>query len=128
MAMTAHVVYAAVDAARPATTSPEVIETVIRGVIGFDGLLISDDLSMKALGGDFRDRARDALAAGCDVVLHCNGDMSEMRAVSAGVSPLAGRARERAASALARLCEPEPFDAIAERARFDAAFDGRRAA
>jgi beta-N-acetylhexosaminidase len=129
MAMTAHVVYAAVDPDRPATTSAAVIGTVIRGLIGFDGLLISDDLSMKALSGDFTGRARDALAAGCDVVLHCNGGLDEMKAVAAGLRPLAGRALERANRALTRLPPaPQPFDAPAARERFDAAFAGRWAA
>jgi beta-N-acetylhexosaminidase len=129
MAMTAHVLYSAVDAARPATTSRAVISQVIRGHIGFDGLLMSDDLSMKALSGSFSSRARAALAAGCDVVLHCNGDMAEMKAVLSGTKALAGRAKARAAAALARLARtPEPFDAEAARARFDAAFDGRWAA
>ena len=103
MAMTAHVVYAAVDRERPATTSRAVIDEVIRGAIGFDGVLISDDLSMRALGGDFRDRAESALAAGCDMVLHCNGDMAEMQAVASGAAPLAGEAAARAARALAIL-------------------------
>ena len=125
MAMTAHVVYAAIDARAPATTSAEVIERIIRQAIGFDGLLMSDDLSMKALSGDFTERARAALAAGCDVALHCNGDMAEMKAVLAGTGPLAGRAAHRAAAALGRLPRaPEPFDCEAGRARFAAAFDG----
>jgi beta-N-acetylhexosaminidase len=129
MAMTAHVVYTAIDPKRPATTSRKAIRDVMRGTIGFDGLIMSDDLSMKALSGDFAERARASLAAGCDVVLHCNGDMAEMRAVIAGCRPLAGRAKARAASALARLAKtPEPFDAAEARARFDAAFDGRWAA
>jgi beta-N-acetylhexosaminidase len=128
MAMTAHVVYAAVDAGRPATTSPVVIERVIRGAIGFDGLLMSDDLSMNALSGDFAERARDCLAAGCDVVLHCNGGMAEMEAVAAGAAPLAMRAAARAASALARLSTPEPFDVEEARRAFDAAFGDRWAA
>jgi len=129
MAMTAHVVYTAVDPRRPATTSSKAIRQVVRGAIGFDGLLMSDDLSMKALSGDFAERARASLAAGCDVVLHCNGDMAEMKAVMAGVKPLAGRAKARAAAALARLAKtPEPFDAAEGRARFDAAFAGRSAA
>ena len=125
MAMTAHVVYSAIDADAPATTSQRVISRVIRGSIGFDGLLMSDDLSMKALNGDFTARARAALDAGCDVVLHCNGDMAEMRAVLAGTGGLAGTARDRADAALARLCAPEPFDAVGGRAKFDAAFEGR---
>ncbi len=127
--MTAHVVYAAFDAERPATTSPVVIGPVIRGEIGFDGLLISDDLSMKALTGGLAERARDALAAGCDIVLHCNGGIGEMVQV-AGASPvLAGRARERADAALARIAGPtEAFDAEAGARRFAAAFSDRRAA
>src|SRR5262249_26416454 len=81
MAMTAHVVYTAIDPARPATTSPTVVREIIRGEIGFDGLLISDDTSMKALSGDFPDKAAAILAAGVDIVLHCNGMMEEMRGI-----------------------------------------------
>jgi beta-N-acetylhexosaminidase len=129
IAMTAHVVYAAFDRRRPATTSRTVIREVIRGRIGFDGLLVSDDLSMKALDGDFTARAKASLAAGCDIVLHCNGDPAEMEAVVAGARPLKGRAKARAAAALARLARaPEPFDAQEGGARFDAAFEGRWAA
>ena len=126
MAMTAHVVFTAVDPKRPATTSPKVLRQVVRGAIGFDGLVMTDDLSMKALGGDFTSRARASLAAGCDVVLHCNGSLDEMKAVLAGTKALAGRAAGRAKAALARLAKaPEPFDAEEGRARFDAAFGGR---
>ena len=103
MAMTAHVVYTALDDARPATTSPRIIEEIIRGEIGFDGLLMSDDVSMKALSGDFGDRTEAILAAGCDVVLHCNGLMEEMRAVADRLPPLSGRALERADRALEGL-------------------------
>jgi len=129
MAMTAHVVYTAIDRLRPATTSRKLIGRTIRGTIGFDGLLMSDDLSMKALSGDFTDRARAALAAGCDVVLHCNGDMAEMKAAVAGTRDLGGRAKARAAAALSRIARAaEPFDVDAARARFDAALDGAWAA
>ena len=129
MAMTAHVVFAALDPDHPATTSRRAIRQVIRGEIGFDGLLLTDDLSMKALSGDFETRARDALAAGCDVVLHCNGVMAEMTAVAGGARPLAGAAARRAKAALGRLAKaPEPFDVDAGRARFAAAFEGRWAA
>ena len=129
MAMTAHVIYASIDAKRPATTSAKVLRKVIRGAIGFDGLVMSDDLSMKALDGDLRQRAEASLKAGCDVVLHCNGDMAEMKAVVSGTPSLKGRAGRRAKAALARLAKVrEPFDAVAGRARFDAAFDGRFAA
>ena len=129
MAMTAHVVYTAIDRKRPATTSKKAMRDVIRGAIGFDGLVMSDDLSMKALKGDFTARAKASLAAGCDVVLHCNGDMAEMKAVVAGTKSLKGRAAERARAALGRLARsPEPFDADEARARFAAAFEGRGAA
>lgn len=129
MAMTAHVIYAALDAERPATTSPAVFDEVIRGEIGFDGLVMTDDLSMQALKGGFAERARAARAAGCDVVLHCNGEMREMREVVEGAGEMTGRSAERAAAALARLPRaPEPFDAAEARARFDAAFEGRWAA
>ena len=128
-AMTAHVVYAAIDPERPATASRAVIERTIRGDIGFRGLLLSDDLSMKALKGDFESRARTALAAGCDVVLHCNGDMGEMLAVAAGARRLEGASAERAAAALDRIAGgPQPFDAEAGRRRFAQAFEGQPAA
>ncbi len=102
-AMTAHVVYRAVDPVNPATTSGKVVEEVIRGEIGFDGLLVSDDVSMKALSGDFRAKAAAILAAGVDIVLHCSGAMDEMRAVVAAAKPLEGRALDRAARALAAI-------------------------
>jgi beta-N-acetylhexosaminidase len=122
MAMTAHVIYSAIDKKRPATTSKKAIRKVVRGALGFDGLLMSDDLSMKALSGGFTDRARDALAAGCDVVLHCNGQMAEMQAVVEGVGALKGRAARRAEAALARIPrQPEPFDPAEAVARFEAA-------
>jgi beta-N-acetylhexosaminidase len=126
MAMTAHVVYTAIDRNRPATTSRKAIKKVIRESIGFDGLLMSDDLSMKALSGDFKQRAKDSLAAGCDVVLHCNGDMAEMKAVMSGVGKLSREARRRVQAVMGRLVRvPEPLDVAEARARFDAAFDGR---
>jgi beta-N-acetylhexosaminidase len=125
MAMSAHVIFSAIDPRRPATTSRKVMSGVIRKAIGFDGLVMSDDLSMKALSGDFTQRARASLSAGCDVVLHCNGDLGEMRAVIAGSKLLVGRSAQRARAALGRLARtPEPFDAAEGRARFDAAFGG----
>jgi beta-N-acetylhexosaminidase len=122
LAMTAHVVYAAIDALNPATTSHRVMAEVIRGEIGFDGLVMSDDLSMKALSGGFRDRAEASFAAGCDVALHCNGRMEEMTAVAEGAPTLSGDARRRADVALGRLRHvPEPFDPVDARARLEAA-------
>ena len=125
LAMTAHVLYRALDPRRPATTSRRVIEGVLRGELGFSGLIMSDDLSMQALQGDMTLRARRSLAAGCDVVLHCNGNMAEMTAVAAGVGTLSGRAARRAEAALARLPKrPEPFDRREAEARFDALLAG----
>ncbi len=103
LGMTAHVVYEAIDPDLPATWSVKVIEEVIRQEIGFDGLLMTDDLSMGALGGPFADRAARSIAAGCDVVLHCNGSMAEMVEVTAGTPRLAGGALRRADRALACL-------------------------
>jgi beta-N-acetylhexosaminidase len=97
-AMTAHIVYEAVDPTAPATTSATVIQDIIRDRIGFDGLLLSDDLSMQALSGSLGERARQSLAAGCDVVLHCNGVMSEMEAVAAESSRLSATALRRIAA------------------------------
>jgi beta-N-acetylhexosaminidase len=107
-AMTAHVVYSALDPDNPASTSAIVTREIIRGEIGFDGLLMSDDLSMKALRGPMRARAEAVIAAGSDLALHCNGDLEEMRAAAAGVPELKGRAAERvaAASACAGRCDP----------------------
>ena len=121
MAMTAHIVYRALDPDRPATTSRIVIDEIVRGEIGFDGLLLSDDLSMEALRGTLGERAAAASAAGCDILLHCNGRMEEARAVAAVAPSLSGRAAERAASALARRVAPEPRDLAADRSAFDAA-------
>ena len=117
MAMTAHVVYEALDPQRPATTSPKVIRDVIRGEMGFDGLLISDDLSMNALQGRLSVRTKAALFAGCDIVLHCNGKMDEMREVAPEVKPLQGNALRRAEHALSHLSEPDEFDPAAGEAR-----------
>jgi beta-N-acetylhexosaminidase len=123
-AMTAHVVYTGIDPKRPATASKAAMK-LVREELGFDGLVMTDDLSMKALAGDFEERAKAALKAGCDVVLHCNGNMDEMRAVLAGTAKLKGDAARRAEAALARIVrEPEPFDATTARARFEAAFGG----
>ena len=117
-AMTAHVVYAAIDASAPATQSRRVIEDVIRDEIGFIGLLISDDLSMQALSGPFAARAAAAFDAGIDIALHCNGDLAEARAVAEATPPLAGLARARAERALGLLpAEAPAFDVEAALAR-----------
>jgi len=124
IAMTAHVVYESIDPQRPATTSPKVIRDVIRGEIGFEGLLMSDDLSMKALDGPLSVRAKAALFAGCDLALHCNGDMDEMRDVASEVKSLEGPNGRRARAALAHLRAPAPFDAAAAEARLAQLLDG----
>lgn len=120
IAMTAHVVYESIDPQRPCTTSPKVIRDVIRGEIGFDGLLMSDDLSMKALDGPLSVRAKQAQFAGCDLVLHCNGDMEEMRDVASEVKILDGQALRRSRHALAQLSAPSAFDPDAAQARLAA--------
>ena len=117
MAMTAHVVYEAIDPRRPATTSPKVIRTIIRGEIGFEGLLFSDDLSMSALEGKLGARAKAALFAGCDIALHCNGKVDEMTDIAKEAKELAGESLHRADAALAHLREPTEIDVTAAEAR-----------
>lgn len=123
-AMTAHVVYSVLDADQPATLSPCIIEDVIRKQIGFQGVLVSDDLSMQALSGDFAGRAHAALEAGCDVALHCNGDMDEMASVAQGTSVMARTAWARyKLGELHRSGAQQPFETDADwkraRHRFD---------
>jgi beta-N-acetylhexosaminidase len=118
MAMTAHIVYDAIDPHRPATLSPKVVASVIRGEIGFDGLLMSDDISMGALEGSLSLRTKSALFAGCDVVLHCNGKLDEMTEISQGLKPMEDAAERRAERALARLNTPAAFDAAEAEVRF----------
>ncbi|MCH7944180.1 MAG: beta-N-acetylhexosaminidase [Proteobacteria bacterium] len=117
-AMTAHMVFSAVDAA-PATLSAPLIERVIRGDMGFDGVLFTDDLSMEALGGALGERAAAALDAGCDVVEHCNGRLGEMRAVAAAVGPLSEAARARIDAGEALRAAPQAIDRAALAARLD---------
>jgi beta-N-acetylhexosaminidase len=119
MAMTAHVVFSALDPAHPATTSATIIEQVIRGVIGFQGLLMSDDVSMNALAGSIAERTRAIIAAGCDMVLHCNGKLDEMREVARETPDLTGKALERARRALASRRAPQAFDRLVARAELD---------
>ena len=116
LGMTAHVVFTAVDPVAPATTSANIVKHVIRDSIGFTGLLMSDDISMGALSGSLSERSRAAIAAGCDVVLHCNGVLSEMVEVAAEAPALAGDAARRAAAALAARKPPAPLDIAAGRA------------
>jgi len=106
--MTAHIIFDALDPERPATTSSTVIP-YIRDKIGFQGCLMTDDISMEALSGDISTRSRLALAAGCDLVLHCNGKLPEMEAVAGVAGALAGDAARRAETALAwRAVKGEP--------------------
>ena len=118
LAMTAHVVYTDLDATAPATTSKTVIDEVIRGFIGFDGCLMSDDVSMQALSGSIGERTAAALAAGCDLALHCNGRLDEMIEVAANCRPLEGRAAARAERAVAMRVAPGDFDVVAARDEF----------
>jgi len=112
-AMTAHVLYTALDKAAPATASRAIIGDVIRGHIGFAGALMSDDLSMKALAGSFEARASECRAAGCDLALHCNGNLEEMAAVAAGAGALEGPSLGRYRAALKWRKPPKRFDAAA---------------
>src|SRR3954451_15611427 len=112
MAMTAHVVFSALDSAQPATTSATIIEQVIRGVIGFEGLLMSDDVSMNALAGSIAERTRAVFAAGCDMVLHCNGKLDEMRQVARETPELSGNPLQRAGRALASRKAAQAFDRL----------------
>ena len=119
-AMTAHVLYTALDAKHPATTSPGIVAEVIRGWIGFDGVLLSDDLSMKALGGSFVERTHLSLGAGCDVALHCNGDPGEMKQIATACTALTPAARRRIAAGEARRGRPAAFDTREAAAALDA--------
>ena len=119
MAMTAHIIYSAIDPDNPATTSAKLIAEIIRGEIGFDGLLMSDDISMNALYGDFALRTDAIIAAGCDVVLHCNGVMEEMMAVAGRTPGLSGEAKSRAAAALGHCAGQDETDEAAIRSEFE---------
>ncbi|MDQ3246388.1 MAG: beta-N-acetylhexosaminidase [Pseudomonadota bacterium] len=107
MGMTSHVIYSVWDTDLPASLSPTIIGDIIRGRIGFDGWLMSDDLGMHALRGDFGERAAGVVAAGCDVALHCSGDMAEMVAVAKVAPPMSARGEERLAKAMDSV-EPDP--------------------
>jgi beta-N-acetylhexosaminidase len=121
IAMSAHVVFTAIDANAPATTSARAVSEIMRGALGFEGLIVSDDLSMKALTGSFEARTRAVFAAGLDIALHCNGELSEARAVAAAAPELAGASLRRAQAALARVAGgPQAFDADAGRAELAA--------
>lgn len=118
-AMVAHVVYTDIDPALPASISPTVIREIVRGHIGFDGILFSDDLSMQALSGTLGQRTAAVLAAGCDVALHCNGQMPEMLDVVAHARALDGAGLRRWAAASALVAAAPPTDIKALRAEFD---------
>lgn len=125
LGMTAHVVYDALDPERPATTSPAAI-AFIRGALGFGGFLMTDDISMQALSGDIAGRCTASLAAGCDAVLHCNGNLAEMEAVAEASGTLTQQAAARAARALARRRPPVPTDIAALVAELDTLLGKRR--
>jgi beta-N-acetylhexosaminidase len=117
-------VFSAIDPVAPATLSAAIVGGVIRDSIGFRGLLMSDDISMGALSGSLSDRTGAAIAAGCDMVLHCNGELAEMHAVAAAAPVLAGEAARRAAAALASKRRPAPFDVAAGRTKFSSLMKG----
>jgi beta-N-acetylhexosaminidase len=116
MGMVAHIIFSTWDAERPSSQSPIVIEDIIRGRIGFDGFLMTDDLGMEALSGDFAERARRALDAGCDAVVHCSGVMEEMVDVASAAGPLSEKALERLDRAMAQAGQPAgSYAALAEK-------------
>jgi beta-N-acetylhexosaminidase len=127
-AMTAHIVYSAIDPTAPATLSSRVVSEVIRGEIGFDGVLVSDDLSMRALGGGLGERTRQALAAGCDLALHCNADPLEMEEVVKAARPISPLTAARLQRGEELRCGPaaKGFDRMAAEAQFDALLAGAR--
>jgi beta-N-acetylhexosaminidase len=127
-AMTAHVTFAAIDPRAPATLSLQVIAEIVRREIGFGGVLVSDDLSMGALGGSLAERTRQALAAGCDLVLHCTGNLAEMEAVAEVAPPVSAETAARLARGEARRgAARRPLDRHEAERRFDALLDGRTA-
>ena len=109
-AMTAHVIFTSIDPELPATLSRKVVRQVIRRVMGFNGLLMTDDLSMKALSGSFAQKAAQAYEAGCDILLHCNGVMEEMEEVAAAATEMSVKTARRAKAALKLKRKPQPFD------------------
>jgi beta-N-acetylhexosaminidase len=127
MGMTAHLVYTALDAERPATQSPVVVD-YMRQELGFDGLLMTDDISMEALGGSLAERARLSRAAGVDLVLHCNGDLPEMEEIASAAGPLDGAGKARAEAALAERVAAPKIDIEALGREFDAQLTGAPAA
>ncbi len=114
MGMTAHIVYTAWDEERCASLSPTVIDNIIRGAIGFDGLLFSDDLDMKALKGEVPERARDVVAAGCDIALNCWGRMDEMVGIADLLGEISDKSRERLDKAMATLGQASEQVELAE--------------
>lgn len=128
LAMVAHIIYTAIDADHPSSTSARIIKDIVRGEIGFDGLLFSDDLSMQALSGTLGQRTAAVLAAGCDVALHCNGVMAEMEDAVAHARPMGMTALERWEIATAcRASHLEQADVAALRREFDLILAGRMA-
>jgi beta-N-acetylhexosaminidase len=123
LGMTAHVVFSAIDPVAPATTSAIMVKDVIRGSIGFKGLLMSDDITMQALSGSLAARSCAAIAAGCDIVLYCRGDVAEMNEVAEASPSLAGEAARRADAALALRMVPQAIDIAEARNRFSSLMD-----
>ena len=120
-AMTGHIVYSAVDPMRPISTSPVAIESIIRRAIGFDGLLMCDDLGMKALSGSVAERADNVIEAGCDLILHCNGSLAERIEVAEASPLLEGDAERRYEAAFTRISGIHAFDATEAIAALEAA-------
>lgn len=120
IAMTAHIVFPAIDPAHPLTQSAAGIDEVVRGLLRFDGVIVSDDLNMQALSGDLPARAAGAFAAGCDIALHCSGKFDELAVLLPVCPALAGEALARWTLAAGRRSPPLPFDRVTARAELDA--------
>jgi beta-N-acetylhexosaminidase len=125
LGMTAHAVFKSIDPRLPASLSPTVHQDIIRGALGFDGLLLSDDIVMKALKGPVENSARQALEAGTDIVLHCNGDLKEMRAVASALPPLSAESAKRWEYAKSMVKSPNPgYSPLQDSARLDVLLGG----
>lgn len=122
MGMTAHIVFSAIEPDQPATTSAKMMQ-VIRQDIGFDGLIMTDDLSMEALSGTVAERAAASIKAGCDIILHCNGNADEMEAVAEAAGEMTEAAKTRANRALAQRKTPDDIDIPLLEAEFAALLD-----
>jgi beta-N-acetylhexosaminidase len=125
LAMTAHILFPQIDAERPATTSPTIIKEIVRGYIGFEGLIVSDDVTMAALSGGNREKAKATRSAGCDIVLHCYAELAQMREIALGSGQVSDESFARFDKAKAAVAtSPEEIDAAALQAELTSLLQG----